>query len=87
MARYVGETVYPFYAEITFGYHENDHWVEKQKAVISFARDFTEAMADIEHYYGEELVSVEKLCAYEPSDIIELSLDIGRGIKRELEGV
>lgn len=85
MVKCVGEVNYPFYAEITFGYHQDTQWIEKQKSVICFARDFTEAVADIEHYYGDELVSIEKLCSYEPGDIIELSLDVGRGIKRELD--
>lgn len=85
MAIPVGENVFPFYGEITFGYHQDNQWIEKQKSIVTFARDFTEAMGNIEHYYGEELVSIEKLTAYEPGDIIELSLDVGRGIKRELE--
>lgn len=87
MAIPVGETMYPCYAEITYGYHLDNQWIEKQKSIITFARDFSEAMSNIEHYYGEELISIEKLCAYEACDIIELSLDVGRGVKRELEDV
>lgn len=83
----LGNNMYPFYAEITFGYHKDDQWIEKQKAIVTFAEDFAEAMKKIESYYGEELISVEKLCAYEACDIIELSLDVGRGVKRELEDV
>ena len=85
MAIPIGTTLYPFYAEITFGYHENDIWVEKQKSIITFAENFCRAMANIEHYYGEELLSIEKLIAYEAGDIIEVSLDVGRSIKKEME--
>ena len=85
MAIPVGITLYPFYAEITFGYYQDDTWIEKQKSIVTFAENFCGAMANIEHYYGEELLSVEKLIAYEENDIIEISLDVGRGIKREME--
>lgn len=88
MAKHIGESNRPFYAEVTFGYYQDDdQWIEKQKSIICFARDFSEAMADIEQYYGDELVSVEKLSIYEESDIIELSLDTGRAIEKELEDV
>lgn len=87
MAKHIGESNRPFYAEITFGYYQDNQWIEKQKSVVCFARDFSEAMADIEQYYGDELVSVEKLSIYEEGDIIELSLDTGRAIQRELEDI
>ena len=87
MAKHIGESNRPFYAEVTFGYYQDDKWIEKQKSIICFARDFSEAMADIEQYYGDELVSVEKLSIYEEGDVIELSLDTGRAIKKELEDV
>lgn len=79
--------MYPVYAEITFGYHQDNQWIEKQKSVITFAHDFAGAMKQIETYYREELVSVEKLRAYEVGDIIELSLDTGRSVKKELEDI
>ncbi len=87
MAKHIGESNCPFYAEVTFGYYQDDKWIKKQKSIICFARDFSEAIADIERYYGDELVSVEKLSIYEECDIIELSLDTGRVIKKELEDV
>ena len=45
MAKHIGESNRPFYAEVTFGYYQDDKWIEKQKSIICFARDFSEAMA------------------------------------------
>lgn len=77
--------MYPFYIELTFGYHENDHWVEKKRSVITFAENFTDAMTKIENYYGEELVSIEKMSAYELGDLIELPINVGEQVKAVLE--
>lgn len=77
--------MYPFYIELTFGYHENDHWIEKKKSVITFAENFAEAMTKIENYYGEELVSIEKMAAYEAGELIELPINVGEQVKAVLE--
>lgn len=77
--------MYPFYIELTFGYHESDHWIEKKKSVITFAENFTDAMTKVENYYGEELVSIESMCAYESSELIELPINVGEQVKAVLE--
>lgn len=77
--------MYPFYIELTFGYHENDHWIEKKKSVITFAENFTDATSHIEKYYGEELVSIDKMTAYEEGNLIELPVNVGEMVKAVLE--
>ena len=83
----VENEIFPFYAEITYGYYENSNWIEYHKSVVTFASSFAEAVTKIEQYYGPELCSIEQMIAYESNDIIITSLDVGRGIKRELEDV
>ena len=77
--------MYPFYIELTFGYHEDNHWIEKKKSVITFAENFAEAMTKIENYYNEELVSIEKMAVYEAGELIELPINVGEQVKAVLE--
>lgn len=74
--------MYPFFFEVTYGFY-NPEWQERTQAAIVYAENFTNAVNQIENYYGDELVSLKVECGAE-GDIFVGDTDAMRQIWKEM---
>lgn len=79
--------LYPFYVEVTWGYYESDEQkhIEKQEAVIVFAKTYTDAVSQIEDTYQDDLYSLERVICISDCASIEMPISIGRRFIENIE--
>ena len=79
------EKWYPFIFEIESGYWDRDEW--KWHAAIEtgmgICHNFTGAVAQIEKFYGEELIKINNLTLLEEGDLIFMEPEWIKAIEKD----
>ena len=69
---------YPFYAEVVWGYWDNNKFHQKQEGVILFAENYAVAAGKIEQNYETELIRINRIECLSDYSTITIPTKIGR---------
>lgn len=79
------KTLYPFSFEIETGYYDENKgkWRAYINSGMGICENFTDAAKQIEHYFGEELVSINHLTLLGDGTLIFMELEWIKEIEKD----